>query len=510
MSNEYHDVTEKMKERLKSASSSMCLAKWNMVSMHLTNGKTHSCYHPPTHDIPLEGLSENPGLLHNTPQKIEERAMMRKGERPKGCSYCWRIEDAGHTSDRHYRSSEWWNSPDFEKITLGDAELDASWTPAYVEVNFNQACNFKCLYCSPHLSSAWEEEIVKHGPISLTDARHNDLDALGRMNLMPKKVANRDNPYVEAFWKWWPDLYKNLKIFRMTGGEPLIDNNTWKVLDYVDEHPNSLLEVSITSNLCPPKPDIFDKFISKVQKLEEVRVWENPERLNPDSGNHWYVAPAIKHFSLFASCDSVGKQAEYIRTGMDYDVLKTNVSKFLHSTQGTSVTFINTFNVLSVPGLRGFLEWILELREEFAFDKQERKVIQPPDHNGFKHPPFIRNVAQRIWFDIPMLHSPSWLNMKILHEETEIIEQFEDCLQFMRDNVQQEDYNRSLRGFKPYEIDKVQRDLDILKAGMDPHQKQVDMKRFAEYVDEMDRRRNTNFKETFPELINFYNKCKDL
>ena len=105
MSNEYHDVTEKMKERLKSASSSMCLAKWNMVSMHLTNGKTHSCYHPPTHDIPLEGLSENPGLLHNTLQKIEERAMMRKGERPKGCSYCWRIEDAGHTSDRHYRSS---------------------------------------------------------------------------------------------------------------------------------------------------------------------------------------------------------------------------------------------------------------------------------------------------------------------------------------------------------------------------------------------------------------------
>jgi len=506
----YKDGAEEIKQKLDEVSPTFCLAKWNMVSMHLTNGKTHSCYHPPTHDIPLEGLSENPGLLHNTPQKIEERAMMRKGERPKGCSYCWRIEDAGHTSDRHYRSSEWWNSPDFENITLGDAELDASWTPAYVEVNFNQACNFKCLYCSPHLSSAWEEEIVKHGPIQITDARHNDLDALSRMNLMPKKVANRDNPYVEAFWKWWPDLYKNLKIFRMTGGEPLIDNNTWKVLDYVDEHPNSLLEVSITSNLCPPKPDIFDKFISKVQKLEEVRVWENPERLNPDSGNHWYVAPAIKHFSLFASCDSVGKQAEYIRTGMDYDVLKSNVSKFLHSTQGTSVTFINTFNVLSVPGLRGFLEWILELREEFAFDKQERKVIQPPDHNGFKHPPFIRNVAQRIWFDIPMLHSPSWLNMKILHEEPEIIEQFEDCLKFMRENVQKEDYNRSLRGFKPYEIDKVQRDLDILKAGMDPHQKQLDMKRFAEYVDEMDRRRNTNFKETFPELINFYNKCKDL
>jgi hypothetical protein len=100
--------------------------------------------------------------------------------------------------------------------------------------------------------------------------------------------------------------------------------------------------------------------------------------------------------------------------------------------------------------------------------------------------------------------------MKILHDEPEIIEQFEDCLKFMRDNVQKEDYNRSLRGFKPYEIDKVQRDLDILKAGMDPTQKRLDMKRFAEYVDEMDKRRNTDFMTTFPQLINFYNKCKDL
>jgi hypothetical protein len=108
-----------------------------------------------------------------------------------------------------------------------------------------------------------------------------------------------------------------------------------------------------------------------------------------------------------------------------------------------------------------------------------------------------------------MLHSPSWLNMKLLHAETEIIEQFEDCIQFMRDNVQKEDYNRSLRGFKPYEIDKVQRDLDILKAGF-ANDKQLDMKRFSAYVDEMDKRRNTDFMTTFPELNNFYTKCKEL
>ena len=95
-----------IKYRLDSVSPSMCLAKWLQVSLHLTTGKTHSCYHPPVYNIDKKELSENPSALHNTWQKKQERALMLKGQRPKGCSYCWNIEDSGnHYSDRHYRSS---------------------------------------------------------------------------------------------------------------------------------------------------------------------------------------------------------------------------------------------------------------------------------------------------------------------------------------------------------------------------------------------------------------------
>ena len=50
------DITEereRAKTWLDTVSPSMCLAKWFHVSMHLTNGKTHSCYHPPTHSIDI-------------------------------------------------------------------------------------------------------------------------------------------------------------------------------------------------------------------------------------------------------------------------------------------------------------------------------------------------------------------------------------------------------------------------------------------------------------------------
>ena len=85
---------------------------------------------------------------------------------------------------------------------------------------------------------------------------------------MPISVPNDQNPYVKAFWQWWPKIYSNLKVFRMTGGEPLIDANTWRILEYVYKNPNSDLELSITSNLCPPKFEIFDKFIIIPLRLE--------------------------------------------------------------------------------------------------------------------------------------------------------------------------------------------------------------------------------------------------
>ena len=78
-------------------------------------------------------------------------------------------------------------------------------------------------------------------------------------------------------------------------------------------------------------------------------------KFNPDSGNHWYVAPACKHFSLYVSVDGVGKQAEYMRDGLDFDKMYENCRRVLRETDGTEISFINTFNLLSIPNLT----WLL-------------------------------------------------------------------------------------------------------------------------------------------------------
>ena len=54
------------------------------------------------------------------------------------------------------------------------------------------------------------------------------------------------------------DLYHDLHTFRITGGEPLMSKDTWKVLDYIIEtdNPNKNLSLAINSNL--GVPDLTD------------------------------------------------------------------------------------------------------------------------------------------------------------------------------------------------------------------------------------------------------------
>jgi organic radical activating enzyme len=502
MSN-YNANADKAEHQLQFISKTMCYAKWAQVSMHLTNGMTHSCYHPPLHKIDIAELKDNPSALHNTLQKKNERKMMLKGERPEGCSYCWKIEDVGGRSDRIYRSGEYWaqnaRTDIFEAMDAGNVD------PRYVEVNFNQACNFKCMYCSPHLSTAWEEEIKEYGPYSVlnqngAETEHNNIQALENNGFMPLKIANRDNPYVEAFWNWWPQLYKKLEVFRMTGGEPLMDHNTFKVLDYIYEHPNAWLEVSVTTNMCPPKTELFDKFIEKLKKLEEIQIWEDKERFNPGSGNNWYVNMAVKNFAVFVSLDSVESQAEYIRAGLNYAALQKNVRHLLADTSNTTITFINTFNALSVPKFKDFLKYMLELRT--AFNRSAQGVKRIPIYDPYNtHPDYEVHPRQRIWFDVPLLRNPAWQSIHILPSEFE--KYLEDAIEFMENNKEVGHFD----GFYDFEIEKVKRNLAVMK---DRPNQNINRKNFLKYFDQYDHRKGTNLLDTFPELKEAYAQWQHL
>jgi len=448
------DDAETIKDQLDKYSPSLCLAKWKQVSLHLTTGMNNSCYHPPLHRIPIESIAKNPSALHNTAHKKEQRKMMLNGERPAECSYCWNMEDLGKLSDRHYRSGEPWASVDFGKIVSSNWDDDI--VPSYVEVNFNHACNLKCSYCSPQFSSSWHDEAQREGPYP-TAIPHNSIDHfVGDRRIIP---VREHNPYVEAFWAWWPTLYPQLKHFRMTGGEPLMDKNTYKVFDYVLAMPNPDLHLNVTSNFSV-EDVLFEKYLDYVKQLCNTQ---------------------IEHFMQYVSLDTGNMMhAEYIRHGLDGAKLIHNVDRYLKEVPArNSLTFIITMNNLSVPGFQSLLEYILKLRQTHS------------------------TTYQRVWFDTPVLRTPVWQSLQILPESYAY--QLEKAADFMEQNL--ETVSNPFYGFKDYEVQRLRRDIAWMREGQhqDNSQQKADFYRF---FNEHDQRRGTDFLKSFPEMRAWWAECQ--
>jgi organic radical activating enzyme len=439
-----------MKEELGEA---LCLAKWQQVSLHLTNGLTNSCYHPPLHEIDESLLKDNPSALHNTPYKKERRKEMLEGKKCNECSYCWNIEATGNLSDRHYRSGEPWAAIHLNRIRQQSWDKDE--VPSYVEVNFSNVCNLACSYCSPQFSSTWGAQAERFGAYP-TSTPHNDPEHFkGRRKVIPNREYN---PYLEAFWKWWPALYPQLKHFRMTGGEPILDKNTYKVFDYVLKNSKPDLHLNVTSNFSTDQ-GLFDYYLSKVKLLCE--------------------GEKIEHFMQFVSVDTFGKQAEYIRPGLIFKRLQDNVERFLTEIPGrNSVTFIITMNNLVVPGIQDLLNWILELRSKHS------------------------HTYQRVWFDTPLLRNPSWQSLQVLPEA--YAWKLKQVRNWMQEKILVEEQNR-YDGFKDYEIQRMNRIIAMMKQHSDNKNLKADFYRF---FNEHDRRHNLKFTEVFPDMLTFWDECK--
>ena len=314
-------------------SASFCGAKWYNATTWLGSGTTASCHHPPAHKIPIEEVKQNYTAIHNTEHKKEMRRMMQTGERPRECEYCWKMEDMGKdaVSDRTFKT-----------IIYTDEELQQAYEADYkentnlktFEIAFDRVCNLACSYCNASFSTTWAKDIKNNGPYEnlVSDgagAFRQDGDWA-----QPYK-SDEDNPYVQAFWKWWENgLSESLDELRITGGEPLMSGNTWKLFDWFEAQDTNM-RFAINSNLIAKK-DIVDKLITKAQN--------------------------IKNFHIYTSCEAVGAQAEYIRDGLDYELWLNNVKRILTETPA-ELHIMMTINSLCLFSITDFLDQVYALKE---------------------------------------------------------------------------------------------------------------------------------------------------
>ena len=459
---ERRSFVESFRDKLNKISPSFCVAKWKQVTVHLHNGHTHSCHHPTAHHIPLDEIKVDSSALHNTKFKIQQQQLMLKGERPTECDYCWKVEDSDPSgnlfSDRIMKSIDTWAIPYIDEIINNPTTPH---DPSYLEVSFSSICNFKCSYCSPAVSSKWMEEIKEYGQYP-TSKNFNNIDWMGDANKIPY-LEREVNPYVDAFWEWLPKLYPYLKVLRVTGGEPLLTKHTFAMMEYILKNPRPDLELSINSNLVVPEK-LFLKFVLLAKRIQG--------------------AGAVKSLKIYTSCEATGERANYIRHGLIYDQWLNNCHRLMQEIPRCKLTFMSTYNALSVTSFKEFLADMLAFRLVYT------------------------NISARnpCNIDVPYLRWPPHQSIDILPDEYRslIVEQ----IKFMQDNIQQT-HVPSLcgRGFYDYEVNRMTRILSVFDNRII---NRIDQRDFGVFVDEHDRRRGTNFLKTFPEMEPFYDYCKSI
>ena len=315
-------------------SASFCGAKWFNATTWLGSGTTASCHHPPAHKIPIEEVKENYTAIHNTKHKKEMRRMMQVGERPRECEYCWKMEDMGKdaVSDRTFKTIIY---TDEELQSAYDANWNENTNLKTFEIAFDRVCNLACSYCNASFSTTWAKDINKNGHYK--NLVSDGAGAFRQNGDWTQPYKNDDeNPYIQAFWKWWKNgLSDSLDELRITGGEPLMSGNTWKLLDWFEDQ-KSNMRFAINSNLIA-KPDIIDKLIKK--------------------------ANGIKQFHIYTSCEAVGDQAEYIRDGLDYNMWLNNVKRILNESDA-ELHIMMTINSLCLFSITKFLDQMYELKTE--------------------------------------------------------------------------------------------------------------------------------------------------
>ena len=457
-----------VKDKLDSVGCGFCLAKWTQVTMHLHNGTTHSCHHPEPHKIGLEEINRNPTALHNSKIKKQAIKEMLEDKRPSECQYCWNVEDSSSSfSDRIFKSSEPWSEPYFEEIKNSDWRSD--YNPKYAEVSFSNTCNFKCAYCGPEYSSKWMEEINEHGAYNLS-YEYNGTKRMEERNTKPYRHSE-DNPYVNAFWEWFPELYESLDTFRITGGEPLLSKDTWKVLDYIieTETPNKNLKLSINSNL-----GVNDELIDRLIEKLDLIIKDN----------------RVKELIIYTSCDGYGKQAEYTRFGLDFDRLFSNIDKILTILPRVTIVVMSTFNVFSI----------------FSYEQLIKKIYKIK----LKHFNTKRYWNSAIILDTSYLRHPPFMSFRILKDYIDV-EYFNRWIKYMKFNSTFRSLNfhktqlKSDIGFSVQEIEKISRirDIFITDYETDIRLFDKDKKDFAEFIKEYEKRRGMKCEEYYPELSQF-------
>lgn len=330
------------KTKLLTENKSFCMLPW--VHIHVTPyGRTAPCCIGQSiwgTDNFVDADDRTLNELVNCNKMKSLRLNMLEGTLNPECSSCHKAEEVGVQSFRQQMNIDYAECLDEvidstqEDGTVSDFKL------RYFDARFSNICNFKCRTCCQDWSSQWEQENKVHNiKVYKANPKYNST------KLLEDTI----------------DQIKNMKVAYFAGGEPLITEEHYILLEEMIRQERTDIVLKYNTN--------FSNLNFKDKDL--LNLWSN------FSHNIW----------VNASIDHYGERAEYIRTGTNWGEVEDNL-KLAAQMPYISLrltTLLNAFNFLTIDKFY-----------EYCIDKQLFNVKDPFSINYMNNPSYLScNILPR-------------------------------------------------------------------------------------------------------------------
>ena len=233
------------------------------------------------------------------------RTQMLNGERPEMCARCFKEEDVGIWSTRQAWNVKWKEDKEYT--------VDAPFDIRYVDIRLGNLCNLKCRMCNPYASNQWVKEW------KLVDPNANE-DELARLK-------NLTWPEDEKTWDNLFSIVDTVKEIYLTGGEPTIIKEQFKLLDYCVKHGYAKkIKLKYNTNLTNIPQDL-------------VQAWKD-----------------FKQVQLNCSIDAIGDLDRYIRYPSNWSKILENF-ELIQKLDNKYIEIHNTVQMYNILRLDEFIEW---------------------------------------------------------------------------------------------------------------------------------------------------------
>ena len=303
---EYEPVVPKYKN-------TACTHLWNHLYIGTDNNVLPCCvadHRYPVGSINTQTVDEI--LDSENAQNI--RQWMIDGYRTKSCSLCYKSEDNNIKSRRRPFEPK---SVAREKIT-------------YLDVRLNNICNFKCRMCSEYFSSSIQQETIEmFGKDAVLRYEKIDLTSTNRKT----RQSNLE--------KLLPYVSEDLEKIYFAGGEPLITEEHYAILDQLIANNNVNIKMSYNTNL---------------------------SKLSYKNHNIFDYWKQFSDVSVGASIDGSGSVAEYMRHGTVWQDTLNNIAAIKTQTPHVKLTVTS---VVSWPTLQNLIELQTDWLEAGQFEHDQ-------------------------------------------------------------------------------------------------------------------------------------------